>query len=45
MVAPDEEPDKEVCPVLIPGSHQCSDAQHPGSFVHIGPIFLTEVDF
>ena len=40
MVAPDEEPDKEVCPVLIP-----SDAQHPGSFVHIGPIFLTEVDF
>ena len=40
MIAPDEEPDKEVCPVLIP-----SDAQHPGSFVHIGPIFLTEVDF
>ena len=40
MVAPDEEPDKEVCPVL---TH--SDAQHPGSFVHIGPIFLTEVDF
>ena len=41
MVAPDEEPDKEVCPVLIPSSHTAM----PSILVHIGPIFLTEVDF